>query len=96
MDDKKIVFRNVWNVFNAGINTGTSSVLYTQGIDFAEFTLHMMIGILFCMVAGFLLLRLQYRNINLTAKDPPELRGLLKSFLVIIIIIYNNNKIVAS
>ncbi|XP_071786655.1 P protein-like [Asterias amurensis] len=59
---------NVIIVSNKGIQKA--------GIDFAEFTLHMMIGILFCMVAGFLLLRLQYRNINLTAKDPPELREL--------------------
>ncbi|XP_038055729.1 P protein-like [Patiria miniata] len=59
---------NVIIVSNKGIQEA--------GIDFAEFTLHMFIGIIFCMLAGFLLLWLQYRKMNLSAKDPPEIREL--------------------
>ncbi|XP_072040716.1 P protein-like [Amphiura filiformis] len=46
------------------------------GIDFTEFTIHMMIGIVFCMAAGYGLLRLMYRSISLKSLDPPEIQRL--------------------
>ncbi|XP_060073319.1 P protein-like [Ylistrum balloti] len=48
-----------------------------KGIDFAEFTLHMAVGIVFVAFAGYAALRIYYRNMkSLQNKDPPEISEL--------------------
>ncbi|XP_033743295.1 P protein-like [Pecten maximus] len=48
-----------------------------KGIDFAEFTLHMTVGIVFVAIAGYAALRFYYRNMDsLQNKDPPEIAEL--------------------
>lgn len=47
-----------------------------QGIDFATFTGHMCVGIIFVGFVGYGALRLLYRDINkLKNQDPPEIAG---------------------
>lgn len=47
-----------------------------QGIDFATFTGHMCVGIIFVGFVGYGALRLLYRDINkLQNQDPPEIAG---------------------
>lgn len=47
-----------------------------QGIDFATFTGHMCVGIVFVGFVGYGALRLLYRDINkLQNQDPPEIAG---------------------
>lgn len=47
-----------------------------QGIDFATFTGHMCVGIIFVGFVGYAALRLLYRDINkLKNQDPPEIAG---------------------
>ncbi|XP_077983756.1 P protein-like [Glandiceps talaboti] len=43
------------------------------GIDFAEFTLHMFIGVIFCMIAGYGLLRLLYRNMKIQNTESQDI-----------------------
>ncbi|XP_006812457.1 P protein-like [Saccoglossus kowalevskii] len=43
------------------------------GINFAEFTLHMFIGVIFCMIGGFLLLRLMYSRMTLENTEPQDI-----------------------
>ncbi|XP_069130370.1 P protein-like [Argopecten irradians] len=48
-----------------------------KGIDFAEFTIHMAVGIVFVSFAGYAALRFYYRNMDsLQNKDPPEIAEL--------------------
>ncbi|OWF54997.1 P protein [Mizuhopecten yessoensis] len=48
-----------------------------KGIDFAEFTIHMTVGIVFVAFAGYGALRIYYRNMDsLQNKDPPEIAEL--------------------
>ncbi|XP_062513972.1 P protein-like [Corticium candelabrum] len=46
------------------------------GINFASFTLHLSIGIFFCMIGGYFILRLLYRSLNLENPDGPEVTEL--------------------
>ncbi|XP_070552301.1 P protein-like [Ptychodera flava] len=46
------------------------------GIDFAEFTLHMFIGVIFCMFAGYGLLRLMFRKNPFQNTEPQDVAEL--------------------
>lgn len=55
---------------------------HLQGIDFANFTAHMFVGIVFTTFAGYGLLRVYYRNLDaLKNKDPPEISGMINVIL---------------
>ncbi|XP_071951357.1 P protein-like [Antedon mediterranea] len=43
------------------------------GINFSNFTLHMSIGVTFCLVTGYILIWFFYRKKDMTFKDPPEI-----------------------
>ncbi|PIK35821.1 putative P protein [Apostichopus japonicus] len=54
----------------------SNSEVQKAGITFTKFTLHMSIGIVFCMFAGYFLLRLLYRKRKLEQQDPPSIRAM--------------------
>ena len=55
-----------------------------QGIDFAEFTLHLFIGILFCIVVAYILLAVIYKlnQIGGTNKDAPHISELKREVTI--------------
>ena len=60
---------------NQYTNTAYLSLSILQGIDFAEFTLHLAIGIVFCLVAAYILLLAIYycHFIGVKNKDPSHI-----------------------
>lgn len=44
--------------------------LSSQGIDFADFTKHLSVGIVFCVIVAYVVLRLLYRNVKIVNDDP--------------------------
>ena len=55
-----------------------------QGIDFAEFTLHLFLGIIFCMVTAYILLLLIYcfQYMRLKNKDLPHIAELKREIAI--------------
>jgi Na+/H+ antiporter NhaD/arsenite permease-like protein len=54
----------------------SSRGIRAQNITFSIFTLHLSIGIMFCMIAGYITLRLMYRNLRLQNTDSLEVSEL--------------------
>ncbi|XP_041460371.1 P protein-like isoform X1 [Lytechinus variegatus] len=67
---------NVIIVANSEIEAAKNRYPYVLGIGFSEFTLHLSLGIVFCMIVGYGALRLLYRRINLHSLEPPAIREL--------------------
>jgi len=55
-----------------------------QGIDFPEFTLHLFLGIIFCMVSAYVLLLLIYcfQYMRLKNKDLPHIAELKREIAI--------------
>ncbi|XP_072171093.1 P protein-like [Diadema setosum] len=70
----EVVFSNIGGTATAigdppNVIIVSNSEIQDAGIGFADFTLHLSLGIIFCMVIGYFVLRLLYRGINLHSQD---------------------------
>ncbi|XP_062513891.1 P protein-like [Corticium candelabrum] len=54
----------------------SSRHIRSQNINFSVFTLHLSIGIVFCMISGYIMLRIMYRNLNLQNVDSQKVAEL--------------------
>lgn len=59
-------------------------LITTQGINFAEFTLHLLIGIIFCMITGYGLLVVYYYILYVGRRDtdPPHIAELKREIAI--------------
>ncbi|XP_030836468.1 P protein-like [Strongylocentrotus purpuratus] len=77
----EVIFSNIGGTATAigdppNVIIVANSDIEAAGIGFANFTLHMCLGIVFCMIAGYGALRLLYRGINLHSMEPKAIREL--------------------
>ena len=58
--------------------------IFSQGINFPEFTLHLSLGILLCLVSGYILLFAIYyfQFVRVKNKDPPHLSELKREVAI--------------
>ncbi|XP_044175790.1 P protein-like isoform X1 [Acropora millepora] len=72
----EIIFSNIGGAATAmgdppNILLVSNKELRNAGIKFGEFTQTLSVGILFCLVVAYLVLRLIYRNVKIVNDDPP-------------------------
>eukprot|EP00117_Sycon_ciliatum_P019640 scpid40150/ scgid6202/ P protein; Melanocyte-specific transporter protein; Pink-eyed dilution protein homolog len=83
----EVVFSNIGGTATAvgdppNVIIVSNKAILEAGITFSTFTLHLFIGITFCMVGAYGLLRLMYRKLDLANEDPPDIAELKREVQV--------------